>query len=429
MVEVTLPQLGETVTEGTIIRWIKQPGEEVSIGDPLYEISTDKVDSEVPSPAAGVVSKLVAEEGQLVVVGEVLAVISQSAPSVGMPQAAPEVAADAPSPAAAERSGSVAPREPTEGRHRAPSNAAATGESRLMSPLVRSLVSDHGLDLSDIAGSGKGGRITRADVERLIRGRQQGDSAEPKKAEEAEPPPLGRVEQEVVPLSRIRRSIGAHMVSSKATSPHVLTAMEVDFEAVERVRQAARGEWRAQEGFSLTYLPFIVRAVCDTLREFPHLNASIDGKDLIVHRSVNLAVAVDLDFQGLIAPVLHNSESMRLRAIARGISELAARARRRNLTAGDVSGGTFTITNPGQYGTLMQFPIINQPQVAILSTDGISRKPVVVTAPDGSESIGIHSVGVMALAWDHRAFDGAYAAAFLKRLRGVIGTRDWEAEL
>ena len=205
--------------------------------------------------------------------------------------------------------------------------------------------------------------------------------------------------------------------------------MEVDFESVERVRQGARASWRAREGFSLTYLPFIVRAVCEALSDFPHMNAGVEGNKLLVHEEVHLAVAVDLDFQGLLAPVIRNAETKRLRPIAREIVDLAARARRRELSADEVTGGTFTITNPGQYGTLMQFPIINQPQAAILSTDGISRKPVVVTAPDGTEGVAIHSVGVLALAWDHRAFDGAYAAAFLSRLRSIITTRDWEAEL
>ena len=232
-----------------------------------------------------------------------------------------------------------------------------------------------------------------------------------------------------MPLSSIRKTIGRHMVASKATSPHVLTAVEVDFEGVERVRRTARAGWRAQEGFSLTYLPFIARATCDAIADFPQINASIDGTNLVVHRSVHLAVAVDLDFQGLLAPVVRDAETKRLRAIAREVVDLAARARRKELSASEVTGGTFTITNPGQYGTLMQFPIINQPQVAILSTDGIRRRPVVVTDELGDEAIAIHSVGVLALAWDHRAFDGAYVAAFMDRLRDIIQTRDWEAEI
>jgi 2-oxoglutarate dehydrogenase E2 component (dihydrolipoamide succinyltransferase) len=236
---------------------------------------------------------------------------------------------------------------------------------------------------------------------------------------------------DAIPLSNIRKRTGEHMVRSKETSPHVLTAMEVDFEAVDRVRGAHKGAWKEQEGFSLTYLPFVSRAVVDAIEDFPFLNASLGegGGNLEVHHPVHLAIAVDLDFEGLLAPVVRNAESKRLRAIAREIRDLADRAHQKKLSADEIQGGTFTITNPGQYGTMMQFPVINQPQVAILSTDGVHRKPVVVTAPDGTEAIAVHSVGVLALAWDHRAFDGAYAAAFLARLKEIIETRDWEAEL
>jgi 2-oxoglutarate dehydrogenase E2 component (dihydrolipoamide succinyltransferase) len=232
-----------------------------------------------------------------------------------------------------------------------------------------------------------------------------------------------------VALTNIRKITGQHMVDSKATAPHVLTAVEVDFENVERVRQAHRNEWKSEEGFSLTYLPFIVRAVADAVHDFPHMNASMGDGQLVVHGSLHMAIAVDLDFQGLLAPVVRAAETKRLRAISREIVDLATRARQKKLSADEITGGTFTITNPGQYGTLLQFPIINQPQVAILSTDGVRRKPVVITDGDGNEAIAVHSVGVLALAWDHRAFDGAYAAAFLDRLRTIIETRNWEAEI
>jgi len=233
----------------------------------------------------------------------------------------------------------------------------------------------------------------------------------------------------MVPLSNIRRITGEHMVRSKTVSPHVLTAVEVDFEGVEQVRRAHREEFKAEHGFSLTYLPFIARAVCDALHEYPHINASVGDNELVVHNYVNLAVAVDLDFQGLLAPVVVDADRKRLTAVAEEVADLARRALAKKLNADEISGGTFTITNPGQWGTMMQFPIINQPQVAILSTDGIRRRPVVVTAEDGGEAIAIHSVGVLALAWDHRAFDGAYVAAFLDHVRSIIETRDWHAEM
>ncbi len=216
---------------------------------------------------------------------------------------------------------------------------------------------------------------------------------------------------------------------SKATSPHVLTAMEIDYERVEQIRKAHGSAWKAEEGFSLTYLPFITRAVVDALRDFPHLNASFGGDHLVVHDEINMAVAVDINFDGLLAPVVKGVEGKRLRQIAREIKDVADRTRTKQLRPDDLSGGTFTLTNAGQYGTMMQFPIINQPQVAILSTDGVKRKPVVVTDEYGNESIAIHSVGVLALAWDHRAFDGAYAAAFLNRIQEILETRDWEAEI
>jgi 2-oxoglutarate dehydrogenase E2 component (dihydrolipoamide succinyltransferase) len=218
------------------------------------------------------------------------------------------------------------------------------------------------------------------------------------------------------------------MVRSKATSAHVLTAVEVDFDAVERARAAAKEEWKSKEGFSLTYLPFIARAVCDALAEYPRLNASVDGDSLVVHGSVHLGIAVDLGEKGLIVPVIKSAEGKRLRQLAREIRDLAERARNKKLTPDDVTGGTYTITNPGPFGTLISAPVINQPQVAILSTDGIRKRPVVVETPAG-DAIAIHPVGILAMQWDHRANDGAYAAAFLNRLREVIETRDWATEL
>jgi 2-oxoglutarate dehydrogenase E2 component (dihydrolipoamide succinyltransferase) len=219
------------------------------------------------------------------------------------------------------------------------------------------------------------------------------------------------------------------MVMSKQVSPHAYTIVEVDYENVERVRRSHRDEFRASEGFSLNYLPFVSRAVIDALRNYPHMNASVGDGELIVHNYVNLAIAVDIDFTGLLAPVIHEADDKRLRAIARDINDLAARARSKQLSADDITGGTFTLSNSGSFGSHLVLPIINQPQVAIISTDGVHRKPVVVNGADGSESIAIHSVGMLAMSWDHRAFDGAYAAAFLRDVKEIIETRDWEAEL
>jgi 2-oxoglutarate dehydrogenase E2 component (dihydrolipoamide succinyltransferase) len=219
------------------------------------------------------------------------------------------------------------------------------------------------------------------------------------------------------------------MVRSKATSAHTLVVVEVDYEGVDKVRQAQRESYKAAEGHSLTYLPFIARAVIDAIEEFPHVNASVGNDELIVHRYLNLGIAVDINFEGLLVPVIHDADTKRLRALARDISDLATRARSKRLTTDDISGGTFTITNAGPFGTLLTAAVINQPQVAILSTDGVKKKPVAIELPDGSDAIAVHPVGLLALSFDHRAFDGAYAAAFVSRVREILETRDWSQEL
>jgi 2-oxoglutarate dehydrogenase E2 component (dihydrolipoamide succinyltransferase) len=234
---------------------------------------------------------------------------------------------------------------------------------------------------------------------------------------------------ETIPFDNIRRRTAEHVVRSKQTSAHVYTSVEVDYERVERVRRANQTAWKQEEGFSLTYLPFIARAFCDAVRDFPHVNASVDGDSLVVHHDVHLGIAVDLEYKGLIAPVIRDADGKRLRLIAREIRDLATRARTKQLGPDEIIGGTFTITNMGPFGTLMTLPIINQPQIAILATDGIAKRPVVVEGPDGDDAVAIHPVGVLALAWDHRAFDGAYAASFLHAVREILETRDWDAEL
>lgn len=234
---------------------------------------------------------------------------------------------------------------------------------------------------------------------------------------------------EVVPFTNIRRRTAEHMVRSKATSAHTLMVKEIDYERVEQVRRAHGARFREEEGFSLTYLPFAARATVEALAEFPHLNASVGDDALVVHHDVNLGIAVDLDNEGLIVPVVHHAEELNLRGMARRIHDVADRARSKRLSLDDISGGTFSITNAGPFGTLITGAIINQPQVAILSTDGVSRRPVVVEGPDGSESIGIHSVGLVAMNFDHRAVDGAYVGRFLARLSDILNDRDWAGEL
>lgn len=413
MADVLLPQLGETVTEGTITRWFFGIGERVPADAPLYEVSTEKVDSEVPSPMGGVLVEIIASEGATVAVGALLCRIDADGPSSTSPlPTPPAVAGDVPADAAGATSPAGTPPTPTPADG---SGAQAVGAGvtsggtggragvRLLSPVVRRLLAENGLDPERVRATGLGGRLTRKDVEQFLR--DNPDRAEP--------------------FNGIRKATARHMVGSKATSPHVLTAMEVDFDAVDRLRSAEKDAWRAAEGSSLTYLPFIVAALAEALASFPRLNASVGDDELIVHGDVNLAVAVDLGFEGLVAPVVRKVGDLSIRDLARSIHEVAGRARGRRLVPDDLAGGTFTVTNPGQYGTLFQFPIINQPQVAILSTDGVARKPAVVVDADGVETVGVRPLGILALAWDHRAFDGAYAAAFLQDLKRILETTDW----
>ena len=470
MADITLPQLGETVTEGTITRWFKKVGDVVAADEPLFEVSTDKVDTEVPSPISGTLTEIRVKEGDTVAVGTVIAVVgaanaalaatapvvapapvAKPAPAVPAPVAKPTTAATAPQSALA--APVVAASVATAARAPMPTSTS----NKLLSPVVRRLVADHGIDVNSLVGTGPGGRITREDVLDFI---DKNGSApkvmpatKPLESVVQAPPALAATaataalapqsapiappakftqsseRETVTPLSKIRKLTGAHMIMSQKVSPHAFSVVEVDYANVDATRNAVKDQWKQSEGFTLTYLPFIARAIVDALAEFPNLNASIEGDNLIVHNYVDLGVAVDLQFQGLLVPVVRSADSKRLRAIAREIFDLATRARSRKLTPDEIQGGTFTISNNGSAGSVLTMPIINQPQVAILSTDAIVRKPVVAQLSDGSESIAIHPVGNLAMSWDHRAFDGAYAAGFLAKIKQVLETQDWSAEI
>ena len=454
MAEITLPQLGETVTEGTITKWFKQVGDTVAEDEPLFEVSTDKVDTEVPSPVAGVLTEIRVPEGETVAVGTVIAVVGAagSAPApAAAPAAAPApapvaaptpapapVSAPAPVPAAAPVVSAPAPVIPP-----LPAAPAASTEGLVLSPVVRKIIAENGLNAASIRGTGLGGRITREDALAAIGSSPAVATAAPAVAATpaAAPAPaaapvartaprvVAGARDEVVALSKIRQVTGAHMVASMGTSATAFSVVEVDFANVDATRGRVKEGFKADEGFGLTYLPFIARAVVDALVDFPHMNASMGDKELIVHRYVDLGIAVDLDYQGLIVPVIRDAEGKRLRAISREINDLATRARSRRLGPDELSGGTFTITNNGSAGSVLTMPIINQPQVAILSTDAIVKKPVVIEVPGYGESIAIHPVGNLAMAWDHRAFDGAYAAGFLSRVKKILETRDWSSEV
>jgi 2-oxoglutarate dehydrogenase E2 component (dihydrolipoamide succinyltransferase) len=448
MADITLPQLGETVTEGTITKWFKKVGDTVVADEPLFEVSTDKVDTEVPSPISGTLTEIRVAEGDTVPVGTVIAVVGVAG-AAPAPTPAPVVAAPAPTPAPAPAPVVAAP-APTPAP--TPAQAPAATSNKLLSPVVRRLVAEHGIDVNALVGSGPGSRITREDVlDHIDRNGLKATPAAaptpvaapvvaapapvaaptpaPAPAPVSRPVVVSSEREQVIALTKIRKLTGSHMIMSKSTSPHAFSVVEVDYANVDRARTAIKESWKAGEGFSLTYLPFISRAIVDALREFPHLNASIDGDNLIVHSYVDLGIAVDLDYTGLLVPVVRNADGKRIRAIAREINDLASRARNRKLSPDEIQGGTFTISNNGSAGSVLTMPIINQPQVAIMSTDAIVRKPVVVTSSDGSESIAIHPVGNLSMSWDHRAFDGAYAGRFLARVKQILETQDWSAEL
>lgn len=450
-----MPQLGETVADGTVTKWFKAVGDVVAKGDTLFEVSTDKVDTEIPSQFDGVLREILVSEGQTVDVGTVLAVIgdddetasapaasptsasaSVSASTSSVREKAPRTTSDAPlSPVVrrllAEHGLDAADVTPTGPQGRltrddvlahvaalASATSSDAGSASALSPVVRKLLRENGLEATDVPASGPQGRLTRKDVEAAIAAGVTGGAKRPST-------PQG---DETIPFTKIRRLTAEHMIRSKATSAHTLMAREVDYEHVDVLRRRVGAAFKEAEGFSLTYLAFNALATIEALREFPHLNASVGDDALVVHHDINLGVAVDVEGAGLIVPVVHDAPSLGLREMARRVRDLATRARTKKLTVDDTAKGTFTITNPGPFGTLMTGAIINQPQVAILSTDGVTRKPVVVTTGE-DEAIAIHSVGLVALTFDHRVIDGAYAARFLQRFAEIIATRDWAAEL
>jgi pyruvate dehydrogenase E2 component (dihydrolipoamide acetyltransferase) len=433
--DVLMPQLGETVAEGTVAQWHKRVGDHVDADDVLLDVETDKVSMEIPSPGAGTLKSILVEEGATVDVGTVLAVIDTGAEETDA--AADEQAQPAATSATAPSGDSSAVEarderaDPAEAAARPARLERGDGQLRL-SPAVRRLVAEHGLDVADIPGSGRNGRITRRDVQTYLDTRTAPPPAARAQAPAARSPAAPRQRPgagDVVPFNRVRRLTARHMVSSKATSPHVLQAVEVDFGSVERVRAQMRDAWRARHRFSLTFLPFIAHAVCRALGEFPNLNASVEDDKLRLHAHVNLAIAVDLGpDEGLVAPVIRHAGSLSVEKLAHAIHDLSHNARNNRLRPDDLSGGTYTLSNSGSFGTLITAPIINQPQVAILSTDGIRKKPVVIERPDG-DAIAIRPVGILAQSFDHRAVDGAYSAAFLGRIRSLLEQGNWTIEV
>jgi pyruvate dehydrogenase E2 component (dihydrolipoamide acetyltransferase) len=457
--DVVMPQMGESIAEGTVSKWLKNVGDKVERDEPLLEISTDKVDAEIPSPAAGVLTEILAKEGDTVPVNAVVArIAAEGEASAPAPAPAP---APTPEPAAAPAEAKAAEekKEPEqkaadeameqEVKQEAPAVQPAAEEEESAevsslderrrtksSPLVRKIAKENNIDVSQVQGTGISGRVTKNDILDFI---QQPKPAAPAAAAQTAPQPSApqpsappqayqapqtpRVQfaegqsTRIEPLSVMRRKIAQHMVASKQTSAHVATVFELDFTNVDRLRRKHKDAY-AERGVKLTYMPFIVQAVIAGLRDFPVLNASLDENNIVYHRELNIGIAVALDW-GLIVPVLKRADELNILGVARAMNDLGERARTKKLMPDDVQGGTFTITNPGVYGGLFGLPIINQPQVAILGVGGIQKRPVVVESKDG-DSIAIRSMAYFSLSFDHRLIDGAVADQFMARVKAVI---------
>ncbi len=445
--DVIMPQLGETVSEGKVSAWFKSPGDTVAAGENLFEIETDKVTMEVQAIAPGVLSEIRVSVGETAPVGAIVAVIGEEGASAAEPSGT-ALASDAsasPSPSSGgARGGAVSPRSdfaiapfaetntPTE------SYGKATGPNGLrITPLARRLIAQNGIDIAGLAEAAKARgawRIAKADVMGAIAdgGAKRSDPF-PRGEGEARVAPSAQARATDAPGSRvafnnIRRQTAERLQMSWQTVPHVFQAVEVDFAAVDRIRQARKADFQSRHGVSLTYLPFIARAAAITIPDFPRVNARLDGDGLQLNADINLGIAVDLSHEGLVVPILRNAAELTVTGLAKAVARLAERARTKALGPDDFAGGTYTISNNGSFGTLFTAAIINPPQVAILSTDAVRKKPVVVESAAG-DAIAVHPVGVVAQSFDHRAFDGAYSAAYLQRLKEVLETHDWAREL
>jgi pyruvate dehydrogenase E2 component (dihydrolipoamide acetyltransferase) len=437
-VEVVMPQMGVSVSEGTVTKWSKQVGDRVEADETLLEISTDKVDTEVPSPASGVVTEILVPEGETVEVGTVLARIGgEGAAAAAPPEPATQPAADAAEASASE--GQTTADEPKELAPSAPATESAppgNGKS-FVSPVVARIASEHGIDPSQVPGTGNGGRVTKKDIQAFIDSGAQAAPAPSAPAAPAPPAPAAPAQvakppadagepglgESYEPVSAMRRGIAEHMRRSLDTSAHVTSAIEVDMSKVVQIREKLKKELQSAYGVNPTYLAFIARAAAETLREYPWVNGELRGDKIVTRNYVNLGFAVELaDGKGLIVPVVKNAETLNLLGMAKAIADVAKRARDKQLAPDDVTGGTFTITNPGGYGTFHGTPVISQPQAGILGTYAIVKRPWVITDENGSDAIAIRSMMNLTLTYDHRLVDGAYAGRFLRDLRERLQT-------
>jgi 2-oxoglutarate dehydrogenase E2 component (dihydrolipoamide succinyltransferase) len=426
--DVVMPQMGESIFEGTITKWLKKVGDNVQRDEPLFEISTDKVDAEIPSPASGPLSEIKVEAGSTVQINTVVAVIGGGAAKASAP-----AAAAAPTPAAAASPAAAVASAPAA----EPAAAASHGERLRSSPLVRKIAKEHQLDLRQVPGTGSSGRITKDDVLQYI---DKGGAAKAPAAAAAAPaqpvaaakpagapaPAAGPQPGELVPLTRMRSIIAQRMVDSKRTSAHVHTVFKVDLTRIVKIREKEKAKYEQRNGVKLTYMPFITRAVVATLRKIPIINASMDGDAIRYHQNVNVGIAVALDW-GLIVPVIKQAEDKSFLGIARSIADLAERARTKKLKPDEVGSGTITITNPGIFGEQFGTPIINQPESAILGVGGLFKEPAVLTDKDGNDSIAIRSIIRLTLGFDHRIIDGADAGKFMAELKKYL--ENWSEEI
>ena len=435
-VDVVMPQMGVSVSEGTITKWLKQEGEQIEADEPLLEISTDKVDTEVPSPASGVVTQILVQEGETVEVGTKLAQIGGSAAAPATP-APPEPATQAAAQEADAPSYAETP-QPVQQPQSQPEAATANGKA-FVSPVVARIAAEHNVDPGQVQGSGRGGRVTKQDILKFVEsgGAQAAQPAAPAAPAPAAAPakpaaaPVAAGETQpgetVEPMTAMRRGIAEHMRRSLDTGAHVTSAIEVDMSRVVAAREQLKKEYQSAYGVNPTYLAFIGRATVDTLREYPYVNCEIRGDSIVTRSFVNLGIAVELqDGKGLIVPVLRNAETMNLLGIAKGIADIARKARDKQLMPDDVQGGTFTITNPGGYGTFHGTPVISQPQSAILGTYALVKRPWVIQDELGNDVIAIRPLMNITLTYDHRLVDGAYAGRFLRDLRARL--EGWEGD-
>jgi 2-oxoglutarate dehydrogenase E2 component (dihydrolipoamide succinyltransferase) len=457
-VDVIMPQMGESIFEGTITRWLKKPGDRVERDEPLFEISTDKVDAEIPAPSAGILKEIKVTEGKTVPIQTVVAVIEAAGSDAAAPAAAP---APTPAPEKVAAPKAAAPPAPAPAAPAPPVPQAASaapvapavrgnGQKIRSSPLVRKIAKEHNVDLASMEGSGAGGRISKKDIlEALETGGPKPPAvaaaaysappAEQASASPAPPPATGGAfahpvlenavpreriyfgKYEAQPMSIMRQRIAEHMVASKHVSPHVYSIDEADMTRIAKIRERSKAAFETKYGTKLTYMPFFVRACVEALRAFPTVNASCDGATVVLHREINVAIAVALDW-GLIVPVLKNAEEKNFLGLARGMNDLAERARAKKLKPEEVQEGTFSITNPGVYGGLMGLPVINQPNVAILGIGAIQKRPMVI-----DDAIAVRSMVYLTLSYDHRVVDGAVAHQFVGKVKSFL--ESWNEDI